>query len=249
MNVFAIGDLHLPGAQNKSMDVFGPKWEGHADRIAADWDARVRSEDLVLVPGDISWAMRLPQAEADLVWLAERPGSKVLIRGNHDYWWQSIKKVREALDATCHALQNDVLTAGNGCIAVAGARLWSLPGIGFGDILDLDSPGEQEGERVAARDREADEKIVARELHRLGLSLAQLPEGPTRRLVMLHFPPTASDLRPTAVTDLLERHNIEVCVFAHLHNVRDGARFEGEARGVRYMLVSSDYLGFRLAQV
>jgi len=213
--------------------------------LAASWDAQVSAADLVLVPGDISWAMRLHEAAGDLAWLAARPGRKVLIRGNHDYWWQSLKKVREALDASCSALQNDVFVSDDLRIAVAGARLWTVPGIAYGDILEP-APEPTAATPAPARERDIvdDEKIFARELARLALSLAKLPDDAEHRIAMLHFPPTGPDLHSTRVTDLIEAHRVHLCVFGHLHHVRQDARFEGTLNGVQYRLVSCDYLGF-----
>jgi predicted phosphohydrolase len=251
VKVFAIADLHLPGGLNKTMDVFGPDWQGHAARIALDWDARVGPDDLVLVAGDTSWAMRLREAQADLAWVADRPGRKVIIRGNHDYWWQSLRQVTKAAGPSCHPLQNDVYVSPDGRTAVAGSRLWNAPGLGFGDILDPTQADEGPAATQTQADRavEDDERIFRRELGRLQLSLRKLPDSTALRVAMLHFPPTAPDLRPTPVTDLLERHGIHWCVFGHLHHVRRDARFAGEARGVRYLLVSCDHLGFRLAEL
>lgn len=94
MSIYAIGDLHLPGGDDKPMDVFGSHWEGHWDKIRTDWRERVTGEDVVLIPGDISWAMQLEHARHDLEEIAELPGTKVMLRGNHDYWWSSLTRVR-----------------------------------------------------------------------------------------------------------------------------------------------------------
>ena len=248
MRVLAIGDLHLPGEHNKTMDVFGPEWTDHAQRIASDWDARVGADDLVLIPGDISWAMRLPEAAADLAWVAARTGRKAMVRGNHDYWWQSLSKVRAAVDPGCFVLQNDAYVSADGRVAVAGARLWTVPGIGFSEILEA-TPAEPTERPERGRAQQDDAKILKRELGRLELSLSKLPRTARHRVAMLHFPPTAPDLRPTPVTDLLERYGVGICVFGHLHHVREDVRFEGERNGVRYRLVSCDYLRFRVAEV
>ena len=125
MSLFAIGDLHLSGGADKPMDVFGPHWQGHFDRIRADWQAKVKPEDVVLIPGDISWAMRLEDAVADLESIAQLPGRKVLIRGNHDYWWNSITRVRSVLPEGFTALQHDAADLGE-CV-VCGTRGWSIP--------------------------------------------------------------------------------------------------------------------------
>ena len=124
MRVFAISDLHLSGAVDKPMDIFGEEWENHAERIARNWDLEVGSSDLVLIPGDISWAMTLNEAKPDLSWIADRPGLKVMVRGNHDYWWSSISRVRAALEPGVYALQNDSIAFGH--VVVCGTRGWVL---------------------------------------------------------------------------------------------------------------------------
>lgn len=122
MRLFAIGDLHMPGGDNKPMDVFGAHWENHLEKIAADWRKRVAPEDLVLIPGDISWAMQLKAAAVDLAWIGDLPGQKLLIKGNHDYWWTSLTQIRSVLPANMQVLQVSALEMEN-CV-VCGSRGW-----------------------------------------------------------------------------------------------------------------------------
>jgi hypothetical protein len=249
VQVFAIGDLHFPGAGGKTMDVFGPHWIDHPQRIAADWDARVADHDLVLVPGDISWGLRLDEARDDLAWLGHRPGTKVIIRGNHDYWWQTIGKVRAALPDRCHAIQNDAWTSPDGTVVVGGTRLWDVPGLRLGPIF-ADAPEGAagvvgSGHQGASPD---DEKIFEREMGRLRRSLDQMPEAPLR-IVMVHYPPTNPELAPTEVTKELEARGIDLCVFGHLHNLRPGVTIDGTRGGTRYVLTSADVVGFRLVEL
>jgi len=219
------------------MDVFGPHWQNHEARLARAWDDAVDASDLVLVPGDISWAMDLPGAAPDLAWLGQRPGRKVILRGNHDFWWKSLSKVRAALPKGITALQNDAYVDEEQKVAVAGTRLWALP-----ELAPLLAPeSELEAE---ARDPEHDARMVAREMQRLRLSLSSLPEGDYRRLAILHYPPTDAALTETAATRALAEHGVELCAFGHLHHVPAGAPFGGELAGVRYRLVSADYLDF-----
>ena len=244
MNIFAIGDLHMPSRLGKHMDVFGAQWNGHVAKVARAWDDVVTEEDLVLVPGDTSWGMRLDEVVDDLGWLGERPGTKVLIRGNHDYWWQSITKVRAALPPSCHAIQNDAYVHPSGRVAVAGTRLWDVPDLRFGSVIDWgDAPpiSEAPSEEEAA----ADAKIFEREMGRLDRSLRALPPGGALRIAMLHYPPTTPDLVESPVTRLLESHRVDVCVFGHLHSVRADVRFDGERNGIRYVLSSVDFIDFR----
>ena len=124
MAVYAISDLHLP-ARQKPMDIFGVHWENHFERIAQDWRARVRADDVVLLPGDLSWAMRLDEALEDIGRVGELPGRKLILRGNHDYWWNAIGRVRRALPEGMYAIQNDVLAL-DGTL-FAGSRGWTIP--------------------------------------------------------------------------------------------------------------------------
>ena len=125
MSIFAIGDLHLPGGDKKPMDVFGAHWERHFERICADWQSRVKPEDIVLIPGDISWAMQLGDALNDLREIAKLPGTILLLRGNHDYWWSSLSQLRACLPENMHAVQNDAFDAGD-CV-FCGTRGWTIP--------------------------------------------------------------------------------------------------------------------------
>ena len=226
MKVFAIGDLHLSFAKEKPMDLFGNNWADHPERIRSAWTKLVGDEDLVLIPGDISWAMRLEDALPDLSFIDSLPGQKLLLRGNHDYWWSSPTKIRSVLPSSVRILQNESFRAGT--ISISGTRLWTAPGSkGFG---------------------EDDEKIYARELGRLKLSLdAAGNDG--RKLVMTHYPPFSDKSGPTPVTEMLEAYGVSVCVYGHLHGAAHRLAFEGEKNGVLYRLVSSDYLGFSPAEI
>lgn len=231
MSVYAISDLHLPGGTVKPMDIFGPHWAGHFEKIQEDWRARVLPGDLVLIPGDISWAMLLSQALGDLEAIGRLPGSKVLLRGNHDYWWGSISRVRAALPPGMHALQNDALLFSD--VLLCGSRGWLCPG--------------------AAPLSTSDAKVYERELARLALSLeAGEKKAAGRdvwRIAMLHYPPFADKSGPTEVTSLLARHGVEDAVYGHLHGPGLVGAFSGEMGGVRYHQVSCDGLSFRLLKL
>ena len=148
--IWALADLHLSGQSNKPMDIFGSEWEDHPDRIMQGWKENVRDDDLIIVPGDISWAMHLEDAACDLDWLASLPGRKVLVRGNHDFWWKSISKVRDILPSGIRAIQNDHFFYQGW--AICGTRGWICPG-------------------DSRFDHERDQKIYLREIQRLELSL------------------------------------------------------------------------------
>lgn len=228
MRIFAIGDLHLPGGDDKPMQVFGAHWEGHWDKIRADWRQRVTPEDIVLIPGDISWAMYLEDATPDLLSIGEMPGRKILLRGNHDYWWGAITRVRDALPAGMYALQNDALLLDG--IAFCGSRGWTNP------------QGSEEGE---------DARLYARELIRLRISLERArqiqPEG--RLIALTHFPPLGDGGARTPVSDMMREFGVSDVVYGHLHGASIRGAFTGLADGVRYHFVSCDGLGFRLYQL
>ena len=223
--LYAIADLHLPGGQDKPMDVFGVQWRDHVNHLRQAWVDLVRDEDWVLVPGDISWAMRLEEALPDLDFLGRLPGRIILLRGNHDYWWQAIGKVRRALPANIHAIQNDCILLPDNT-AICGTRGWDLP--------------TKEG--VTAQDI----RIYERELQRLRMSLEKARQSGARRLVaMMHFPPAETGGMPTGFTCHMEEYGVSICVYGHLHGDYGRRALRGRHRGVYYRLVSADALGFR----
>jgi predicted phosphohydrolase len=251
MQVFAIGDLHLSSSGEKPMDIFGPHWKDHGEKIAHSWRSSVQPEDLVLVPGDISWAMRLEEAREDLDWLDTLPGMKILIKGNHDYWWPGIGKLRALLKgSSIRVLQYDSVRIGS--VVVGGTRMWTIPGmvIPGSDMLEPKHPSSKPCEpapRADEREAEAqDRRIFLRELGRLRLSLESMDKGGEVKIVMTHFPPTSENGPDTPVTSLLEDYGVQICVFGHLHDLGlpPGTTIDFVKNGVRYVLVSADAVGF-----
>ena len=204
------------------MTIFGEHWNDHWHRIKASWLSLVSAEDTVILCGDISWAMHLDDALADLNEIADLPGKKIVLRGNHDYWWSALGKVRAALPNGCFALQNDCFTIDN--ISVCGSRGWVCPG-------------------SSAYSETKDRAIYERELIRLRMSLNRLPEG-TVRILMLHFPPFNEKRQDSGFTQLAEEYGINYLIYAHLHNKACLGAFEGERNGIQYSLCSADHLGF-----
>ena len=223
--LFAIADLHLSSSGAKPMDVFGAAWTNHPARMAAAWDAVVAADDLVLLPGDLSWARDLDEARADLAWIGARPGSKFLLRGNHDGWWASLGKVRSALPPGCHALQNDAFDLGDAVLV--GARGWTAP----------EDPTASP----------ADAAIFDRELDRLRLSIAFADRHFARespRVAMLHFPPWIEGRAPSGVVAVLREGGVGVCVYGHLHGADHALGVQGVRDGIRFQLVAADAIGF-----
>jgi len=226
MRIWGISDLHLSFSSNKPMDVFGKHWEGHVEKMREAWDECVDKKDVVLCPGDLSWAMRLDEAKKDLEWIGQRPGLKILGRGNHDYWWSSIGKVRASLPKSCIALQNDSVDLGE--VVVSGSRCWSAPG-----ALDY---------------TEADQKIYERELLRLKMSLESAKKISKEKPIIasIHYPPFTAKQTPTGFSQLLEEFGVSICVYGHLHGERaHRTAVDKEVDGIRYFLIACDYLDFK----
>jgi hypothetical protein len=227
MRIWAIADLHLSFATPKPMDVFGERWRNHPQRIAASWRERVADDDVVLLAGDNSWALKLPDALVDLRWIAELPGHKVLTKGNHDYWWDAARKRRAELPASLALVEADATVCGDWVLC--GTRAWLTPGHPTFD------PG-------------TDERIYTRELGRLERALAaahRLAEGARQIGVLLHYPPFYPDGRPTRFAEMLSAANVAFCVYGHLHRRADwNVAVQGERGGVRYHLTAGDFLNF-----
>lgn len=229
MKVFAISDLHLSGEPPyKPMDVFGAHWANHAAKVQEAWLAQVTDEDVVIIAGDISWAMNLPEAAQDLRWLAALPGKKLLLRGNHDYWWASLAKMQKEWPDFIF-LQNDACAI-FGDLAICGTRGWLLPSA---ESFDAE-----------------DEKIYKREGIRLELALkAAQKQGAKQIIVGMHYPPLFQAEEQTVFTQLMEAYGVTHCVYGHIHGENNVSTFQGERAGVNYKLVSCDTQGFKLTKI
>ena len=226
MRLFAIGDLHMSGGEDKPMDIFGPQWDRHFLRISENWSRLVGPEDIVLIPGDISWAMQLTNALEDLRTIAELPGRKIICKGNHEYWWNSISQVRAALPEGITALQHDAADIGP-CVVCA-TRGWVFP-------TEKTPLAEKDG------------KIYRRELQRLEMALDDAERiAPGKPIVvMTHYPPLVTGERETGFTQVLEkRKNVRISVSGHLHGDALRIAFDGEWNGIRYYPVSCDGIQF-----
>ena len=225
MRIFAISDLHLP-AKEKPMDIFGAHWENHFEKISADWREKVTDEDIVLLPGDLTWAMRLEDALEDINRVAALPGRKLILRGNHDYWWGGIGQVRRALPEGIYALQNDAMELDD--FIFAGTRGWTLPG------------------SEATKD---DLKIYERERLRMDMSLksARRLSADKPLIVLMHYPPFSQ--ASEGFTDILSQYGTDICVYGHLHGAGLQFAYNGVKDGIMYHQVSCDGLGFRLRSV
>lgn len=225
MSIFAIGDLHLPGHEEKPMNVFGNHWDRHFETISEHWRAMITPRDTVLIPGDISWAMQLEEAVDDLMAISALPGHKLLLRGNHDYWWSSLSKIRAVLPPDMQVIQNDAVLVDDH--VVCGTRGWMFP-------TSQQTLSQQ------------DQKVYERELMRLRMSLDKAQTfGCEDITVMMHFPPLFADGAGTAFTDILEEYSVKRVVYGHLHGAGIKIAFEGMREGIAYHLTSCDSLGFQ----
>jgi len=233
MAIFAMSDLHLSLSADKPMDVFGSLWHNYMDRIYENWQESISPGDLVIIGGDISWAMYLEQAKDDFCFLNSLNGHKLLVRGNHDFWWSSYAKLKAfAKDNgfdTISFLQNDAFLWQDAVIS--GTRGWLIPG---------DSSFSA-----------SDAKIYEREIIRLKLSLlsaqSKKKENPavTRHIAALHYPPVLPDgTLDTGISTLLKYFGVTECIYGHLHGPSCAHGFSGTIDDVRYALTSCDHLSF-----
>jgi predicted phosphohydrolase len=230
MNIYAISDLHLSFSSDKPMSVFGAGWENHFEKIKKDWIAKVKEEDIVLIAGDISWAMKLSDAETDLKAIATLPGRKVLIRGNHDFWWSGIGKVRQsAPDNSFYFLNIDACKIDD--FVFVGSRGWACPG----------SPDYSE----------QDKKLYLREAERFKLAFAEaekLKKDGDKVIALIHYPPFTQKKEDTLFSQLFEEKKVDKVVFGHIHG-NTFFPFKTEKNGVEYLLTSCDKTEFVLTKV
>ena len=223
MALYVIADLHLSLGADKPMDVF-PGWKDYVQRLEKNWTALVKPEDTVVVAGDISWAMRLEDAAADFAFLNGLPGQKLLLKGNHDYWWSTRSKIdaffQEQGFSTLHILHNCAYRVGD--VAVCGTRGW-----------------------LYNSETAEDKKIVAREAGRLLTSLAEGEKLGGEPMVFLHYPPVYDNMECGGILDILEERRISHCYFGHIHGQYAARKaLVGEYRGVRMHLISCDFVNF-----
>lgn len=223
MALYAIGDLHLCLGAPKPMDVFGGAWIGYMDKLR-DGLSVIGPEDTTVLLGDLSWALDLQSSSADFSWINEIPGRKIIIKGNHDYWWSTAAKFykfcRENEFTDQWILNNNHYEYGN--YAICGTRGWFY---------------EEE------RSGEHDEKVFKRELMRLEASLKSA--GDLQKIVFLHYPPKYKGYECKEIIDLMKQYGVRRCFYGHLHGASHGLALEGQWDGIEYHLVSADKLGFR----
>lgn len=230
MAIYAIADLHLSFSTDKPMDVFGDNWHNHEKRIKQDWLKKVTDNDLVLLPGDFSWAMNLEEAKADFEYINNLPGKKLLLKGNHDYWWTTLKKMRGFLEENSFNnidfLYNNSYEFEN--YIIAGTRGWNL----IGD--------------------EEDEKILNREVLRLEMSIQDgiKKYGENKEIIIcMHYPPVTKVNEKTDFIEIMKKYNIKICLYGHLHSASIKDAVEGNIEGIDLKLTSADGVNFELIKV
>ena len=230
MKIFAISDFHISTNSDKPMDIFGGNWVGYLEKIKEDWQSKVSDDDVVLIGGDTSWAMKLDDAIEDVKMLSNLKGKKVLIKGNHDYWWSAISRVRESLPEGFFALQNDSIRFDK--LIICGSRCWSVPGSpDFG---------------------EHDMKLYLRETERLRLSLknAQKDRSEKDKLIALvHYPPFNVKREDSLFTQLFEEFKVDAVVYGHLHGKTVRADKVVVKNGIPYYLTSCDQIDNKLIEI
>lgn len=241
MRIFAIGDLHLSNAKPKPMWVFGENWRDHDKKIAENWHTIAKSDDVLLIAGDISWAMRLEDAQADLDYISHLPGHKIILKGNHDYWWPSKSKLRSLLPSSIDILQADSLIIDD--IAIVGTRGWQCPGDeSSADIMCEDAP-----KFVYTKE---DEKIYLREVARLKQAFESLGKKSYKNLIVaLHYPPMNYQHEESGFTKLIDSYKTDVCIYGHLHGESINKAFNGLRQKTTYRLVSADSVNFSPKQI
>ena len=223
MALFAIGDLHLSLGADKPMDVFGGAWVGYVDKLRAGLSI-IGPEDTTVLCGDLSWGMDLEAALPDFRFISAIPGRKILLKGNHDYWWSTAKKFY----AFCRQYELENMELLHNCcffygdLAICGTRGW---------FYEEDKDGEH------------DEKVFRRELGRLETSLKAA--GEVEKYCFLHYPPRYRGYECPELIALMERYGVRQCCYGHLHGGSHKLAVQGLHGGVDYRMVSADYLGFR----
>jgi predicted phosphohydrolase len=250
MKIWAISDLHLSGAKPKPMDIFGSQWKNHPQKIAKTWRERVAPEDLVLCPGDLSWAMTVEDAMPDLAYFDSLPGKKILMRGNHDFWWKrkETKKIQASAPSSLLLLQGNAF-APSPDVVIIGARGWRFPGERTIGDDDIGASKMGHAGNVSSESQEQDDaKITQRELESLKSSIKDARRfGLTGKFViaMMHYPPWNLSGAPSAYTKLLSEAGARLCIYGHLHGEDTKHARQGIINGIEYRLVSADAVDFQ----
>ncbi len=229
MSIYAIGDLHLSFETNKPMNIFGENWEHYEEKLKILWDETIKDDDVVLIPGDFSWATYLKDTLQDFDYLNKLKGKKVLIKGNHDYWWTTLKQMREFLNENNFKNIDLIFNSSYECddALIVGTRGWSF------------------------NETDNSNKMLKRELSRLELSIkdAKQKNSDKKIICMMHYPPITQNMiegkEKSEYLEILKKYGISDCIYGHLHGNSHTEAVEGNVEGINLKLVSSDYLKFK----
>lgn len=234
MSIYIIGDLHLSFSQDKPMDIFGKNWEKHEEKIKQDWINKVKENDMVILPGDFSWATYLEDTYLDFKFLTDLPGKKVLLKGNHDYWWTTVTSMKKYLEN--NKFENIEFLYNNS--------------IEFEDKVFVGTRG------WTFQENENSKKMINRENQRLELSIkdAISKNGDTKEIIaIMHYPPIIEkQLLENSHLEFfktLKKYNIKRCYYGHLHGKSHADAVIGNIEGIEFNLVSADYLNFKLLKI
>lgn len=230
MSIFTIGDLHLSFGTNKPMNIFGDNWNNFENKIKNDWLSKVNDNDLVVLPGDFSWAMNLKDTYKDFEYINNFPGMKILLKGNHDYWWNTVKKMRSFITDSgfnnIDFLYNNSFEFSDKIIS--GVRGWNLS-----ENID-------------------DIRLNKREIDRLELSIKDGIEkfGNNKEIIVfMHYPPITKSYMHTGYIDIMKKYGVKKCFFGHLHADSINNAVNGKIEGIDFTLVSADSLDFKLLKI
>lgn len=223
MSLFAIADLHLSLSVNKPMDIFGERWTNHVEKLTKNWNETVSENDIVVIPGDISWAINFDEAKADFDYINKLNGTKIISKGNHDYWWSTLSKLNAFLAEnsfdTIKFLHNNHYPYGK--YGICGTRGW---------INENSVP--------------ADAKVLAREAQRLEASIKSALNDNLEPIVFLHYPPVFGNESNYDILDVMYKYNVKECYYGHLHGNAHKYAICGEREGINFNLIAADFVQF-----
>lgn len=226
MAVYAISDLHLSAASNKPMDVFGDIWREHDVKIKNNWNSSISKDDYVLLAGDISWGMKLDEALPDIEYIHNLNGKKIIIKGNHDYWWNSVSKINALYDDITFLQNTSYMIGGT---AICGTRGW----------ININSEVQ-----------EHDKKIYKRELIRLELSLKSAKtKGAKDIIAMMHYPPATKQCKCDEFIELLNSYNVKKLIYGHIHSTSRHICINGLYSGIDFICTSADLINFEPVRI
>ena len=227
MALYAIGDLHLSLGAQKPMDIFGGSWTGYMDKLCEGF-SHIQQDDTTILMGDLSWALDLQEAKADFAWIDKIPGRKIILKGNHDYWWSTAAKFYRFCEE--NNFSNQLILNNNHYVydgwAICGTRGW---------FYEEERSSQQDG------------KVFRRELMRLESSLKSAGELP--KMVFLHYPPRYKGYTCDPILELLRKYEVRKCFYGHLHGASHGLAMEGVWDGIEYRLLSADRINFQPAKI